>query len=93
MADYGFRGKTKPTEEFPRGLSKGLRTLDLSGGKAQKVDIEAGRAEGDTQLFRCSVSGCGKTFKANHLAASHFRGKHRELNVEKESWRAYVDPV
>ncbi|KKL62089.1 hypothetical protein LCGC14_2188760, partial [marine sediment metagenome] len=46
-----------------------------------------------TQLFRCSVSGCGKTFKANHLAASHFRGKHRELNVEKESWRAYVDPV
>lgn len=93
MADYGFRGKTKPTKEFPRGLSKGLRTMDLGGRKVEKTSVEAQGADTTPQLFRCSVDGCKKTFKAKHLAASHFRGKHKDLNVEKETWRNYVDQV
>ncbi len=93
MADYGWKGRTDPTKDFPKGLSKGLRTLNLSGKKVEKVDIEAGQADGTTQMFRCSVVGCGKIFKARHPAAGHFRGKHKELNVEKDSWRSYVDAV
>ena len=82
MADYGFKGKGKPTKEFPRGLSKGLRTLNLGGRKVTSTSVEAQETDTASQLFRCSVSGCKKTFKAKHLAASHFRGKHKELNVE-----------
>lgn len=96
--NYGFKGRTKPSKEFPRGLSKGLRALPLDGKVVGDVPVEAGEADPTkekekTAQFRCSVSGCKRTFKAKHLAASHFRGKHKELNVEKESWRSYVDPV
>ena len=93
MPNYGFRGKTEPTEAFPRGLSKGLRTMDLGGRKVEKTDVEAQGADVTSQLFKCTVSGCGKKFKAKHLAASHFRGKHKDLNVEKETWRHYVEAV
>ena len=93
MPDYGFRGKTKPSKDFPRGLSKGLRTMDLGGRKVEKADVEAQGTDVTSQLFQCTVKGCGKRFKAKHLAASHFRGKHQDLNVEKETWRSYVDPV
>ncbi len=93
MPDYGYRGRTEPTAEFPKGVSKGLDTLDLSDRRVEEVSVEAGQVDGASQLFRCSVDGCGKVFKAKHAAAGHFRGRHKELNVEKESWRGYVDPV
>lgn len=97
MPNYGWRGRTAPTEAFPRGLSKGLRHLPLDGKVVDNVPVEAAQADSTKETkptqFRCSVAGCKRRFKAKHLAASHFRGKHKELNVEKETWRSYVDPV
>lgn len=95
--NYGFKGRTKPSKAYPRGLSKGLRTLPLDGKVVDNVPVEAGEAdptkEKKSAMFRCKVVGCKKTFTAARTAATHFRSKHKELNVEKESWRGYVDPV
>ncbi len=95
--NYGWKGRTEPTKEFPRGLSKGLRALPTDGKVINSTPVEAGEADPTKEKkpaqFRCSVAGCKRVFKAKHLAASHFRGKHKELDVEKESWRSYVDPV
>lgn len=95
MSDYGWKGRSEATKDFPKGLSKGLRTLDLNGKKVESVGLRSDESEVGTtvQMYHCLVSGCDKKFKATRVAANHFRAKHGDLNVEKDSWRDYVGPV
>ena len=93
MPDYAWQGRTKPTEEFPKGLSKGLRTVDLSERKPEQVDVSAQRGEGGAQLHKCKVHDCGVVFKTAAIFSNHFRGSHKDLAVEKDSWRSYVETV
>ena len=93
MTDYGHRGKSAPTEQYPRGRSKGLHVLDLDGKKPEQVDVSAQDGEGGAQQYKCNVADCGRIFKTAAIASNHFRGSHKDLAVEKDSWRAYVDEV
>ena len=91
MTDYGWRGKTKGVDGNP-GISMGLAVLpgDIDVRPAE-VPIKA-REELDTpSVFRCTVEGCGKTFKAKHVSAGHFRNKHKDLNKTKDTWKKYVE--
>lgn len=88
MTHYGWRGKNKA------GQSQGLGILD-EDAPPEHVDI-ANTAEAPPALFRCTVEGCGKTFKARHVSASHFRNKHKKLDgrgKKSANWKQYVEEI
>ncbi len=93
MTKYGWRGKSEG-KDGKDGVSLGLAVMPDDIDVAPPV-IPTKQAEDATTppLFRCTVEGCGKTFKARHVSAGHFRNKHPDLNKSKPSWKKYVEEV
>ena len=87
MAMYKWRGKDEKT-----GMSLGLAVMDEPEAPGA-VDVATRTADVTPGKFRCTVEGCGKMFKVRHVSASHFRGKHAELNKSKNAWQKYVEPI
>ncbi len=93
MGNYGWQKRGNPTEEAPKGINRGLRTLDLDEKKPKQVDVSVQRGEGGAQLHKCLVHDCGMVFKTAAIFSNHFRGSHKDLAVERDSWRKYVEIV
>ncbi len=95
MPNYAWRGRhpdfKNTAGETMRGASKGLRTIDPSGPtKGEDVKVATATAPSAGRI-RCTVSGCGKSFKIAAPLAAHFNRDHKKLRKDKNSWRKYAE--
>ncbi len=85
MAEYGWVGPGK------------MRSLDHTRAEAPiiavPVELSEDGPDAQTQLYVCSIDGCGKRYKLAMLIARHFNANHAALRKDKDTWREYYEEV